>query len=189
MKLQSIFLIYRSHNAGVEGSSPSLSTNRISHFRLPSGTPRETRCQLTRAHHRRIVARLGGLRVGDLSSVEGRRSLSSKERSRAIRRPRGTRNDRKANDVFTVTHQKLERLVLHATSAIRVVNTCRYPNARSTNLEQNCFWPYERKDRLVMRRPHRVLSGRPCSMMFQLNADHRAIQSCSQPRPAKPPHA
>jgi hypothetical protein len=30
-----IFSTYRSHNAGVEGSSPSLSTNQISHFRLP----------------------------------------------------------------------------------------------------------------------------------------------------------
>ena len=30
-----IFLIYRTHNAGVEGSSPSLSINQISYFRLP----------------------------------------------------------------------------------------------------------------------------------------------------------
>jgi hypothetical protein len=35
MKLRLIFSIYRSHNAGVEGSSPSLSTNQIRHFRLP----------------------------------------------------------------------------------------------------------------------------------------------------------
>ena len=32
-----IFLIYRTHNAGVEGSSPSLSINQISYFRLPLG--------------------------------------------------------------------------------------------------------------------------------------------------------